>query len=271
MTKLSVVETLQIDLVNVWSAQKTGIRPFQVIVYMGKTMLARIGLSIAIAAGALLGTSAISNDTAEARYFDRASGTWMDKKPVTVKRRLDQRKVPSRFKRRVVNIRTSEAPGTVIIHTDKKFLYYVKNARQAIRYGVGVGREGFGWNGEVAIKRKVEWPTWTPPKEMIERERENGRELPASMPGGIENPLGARALYLYKGNQDTLYRIHGTNQPWSIGLNLSSGCIRMENKDVEHLYELTKIGTKVVVIGPGEDPSKYLYGRGNPLASILKF
>lgn len=235
-------------------------------------MFTRIGLSIAIAAGALLGASALTINTAEARYFDSARGVWMDENPNVVKRRLDQRKVPDKYKRRVVSIRTNQEPGTIIIHTDKKFLYYVKNANQAIRYGVGVGREGFGWNGEVAIKRKVEWPTWTPPKEMIQREREQGRELPASMPGGIDNPLGARALYLYKGNQDTLYRIHGTNQPWSIGLNLSSGCIRMENKDVEHLYELANIGTKVIVIGPGEDASQYIQGGGlgKPFISLFK-
>ena len=230
-------------------------------------MFTRIGLSIAIAAGAFLGASAISTDEAAARYFNPSTGSWQDE-PL-VKRRIDQRKVPSKFKRRVVNLRTTEAPGTVIIHTDKKFLYYVKSRNRAIRYGVGVGREGFGWNGEVKIRRKVEWPTWTPPKEMIERERAEGRELPPRMEGGIENPLGARALYLYEGNRDTLYRIHGTNQPWSIGLNLSSGCIRMNNKDVEHLYEKVDVGTKVVVIGPGDNAAQYIRGASNPFASIF--
>jgi len=238
---------------------------------MGNEMITRIGLTLAIAVGAFIGANLLTTSPAEARYFDRATGTWMDKNPNIVKRRLDQRKVPSKFKRRNVNVRTNLEPGTIVIHTDEKFLYYINGKNKAIRYGVGVGREGFGWNGEVNIKRKVEWPSWTPPKEMIERERLEGRELPARMEGGIENPLGARALYLYKGNQDTLYRIHGTNQPWSIGLNLSSGCIRMENKDVEHLYERAGLGTRVLVVGPGEDVSKYLSaGFGNPFAGIFK-
>lgn len=231
-------------------------------------MFTRIALSVAIAASAFIGVSAFSASDAEAKkYFDINSGTW--KKEAPVKRRLDQRKVPNKFKRRNVTVNTTQAPGTVIIHTDEKFLYYITGKNKAIRYGVGVGREGFGWNGEVSIKRKVEWPTWTPPAEMRVRERAQGRELPISMKGGIENPLGARALYLYKGNQDTLYRIHGTNQPWSIGLNLSSGCIRMENKDVEHLYERAKVGTKVVVIGPGENASAYIKPQFNPFAALF--
>ncbi|MGB7285908.1 MAG: L,D-transpeptidase [Salaquimonas sp.] len=230
-------------------------------------MFTRIALSFVIAAGTFVGANSLSLSDAEARYFDINSGMWKEGEPV--KRRLDQRKVPQKFKRRNVNIKTSQEPGTIIIHTDEKFLYYITGKNKAIRYGVGVGREGFGWNGEVAIKRKVEWPTWTPPAEMRERERAEGRELPASMEGGIENPLGARALYLYKGNQDTLYRIHGTNQPWSIGLNLSSGCIRMENKDVEHLYERAKIGTKVVVIGPGQSAAAYINPVNNPFARLF--
>ena len=121
-----------------------------------------------------------------------------------------------------------------------------------MRYGVGVGREGFTWKGNATIRRKAKWPTWTPPAEMRAREAKKGIILPVTQKGGIDNPLGARALYLYQGNRDTLYRIHGTNQPWSIGLNLSSGCIRMLNKDVEHLYEEVKLNSKVVVIGPGQ-------------------
>lgn len=230
-------------------------------------MFTRIGLSLVVALGTFIGANALTATDAQARYFDINSGRWIDGEPV--KRRIDQRKVPEKFKRRTVSIKTDLAPGTVIIHTDEKFLYYVSGKNKAIRYGVGVGREGFGWNGEVAIKRKAEWPTWTPPAEMRARERAEGRELPISMEGGIENPLGARALYLYKGNQDTMYRIHGTNQPWSIGLNLSSGCIRMNNKDVEHLYELTSIGTKVIVIGPGENPSKYFTPVNNPFMALF--
>ncbi|MCP4382984.1 MAG: L,D-transpeptidase, partial [Hyphomicrobiales bacterium] len=107
---------------------------------------------------------------------------------------------------------------------------------------------GFGWNGTVKVGRKAEWPTWTPPPEMIARERKRGRVLPAQMKGGIRNPLGARALYLYQGGHDTIYRIHGTSEPWTIGLNVSSGCIRLLNKDVIDLYKRTKVGAKVVVL-----------------------
>ena len=234
---------------------------------MGKKMLTRRSCVTALAVGTILGTGTLKSSDAEARYFDTATRRWVEGEPVRL--RLDQRKVPAKFKRRNVNISTSQEPGTVVIHTDEKFLYYITGRNKAIRYGVGVGREGFGWNGEVAIRRKTEWPVWIPPQEMIQRERENGRELPPRMEGGPENPLGARAMYLYKGKQDTLYRIHGTNQPWSIGLNLSSGCIRMMNQDVEDLYERVDIGTKVIVIGPGEDATPYINAPKNPLAAIF--
>ena len=115
---------------------------------------------------------------------------------------------------------------------------------KAIRYGVGVGREGFSWKGQATVGRKQEWPDWHPPKEMRLRQP----ELPEKMPGGPENPLGARALYLFEGNRDTLYRIHGTAEPWSIGTNVSSGCIRMLNEEVIDLYLRTPIGTRVVVL-----------------------
>lgn len=202
------------------------------------------------------------------RYFDYATHTWVDYDPA---KRMRYRKPPSRkYNRRTVSISTNQPPGTIIIDTDKKFLFYVTGNNRATRYGVGVGREGFGWNGSVKIKRKVEWPTWTPPPEMRRRERANGVILPASMKGGIDNPLGARAMYLFRGGADTMYRIHGTNQPWTIGLNMSSGCIRMMNKDVEHLYSRAKIGTKVVVIGPGRNSSRiYTQGGLNAFTNIF--
>ncbi|MDP9835378.1 lipoprotein-anchoring transpeptidase ErfK/SrfK [Neorhizobium huautlense] len=162
--------------------------------------------------------------------------------------------VPEKFKRRMVRFATNEAPGTIIVDTNNKFLYLVEGNNRATRYGIGVGREGFGWSGEVKIGRKAEWPTWTPPAEMRAREARRGIKLPVTMKGGPDNPLGARAMYLYKGGRDTIFRIHGTNQPWSIGLNLSSGCIRLMNKDVEHLYARAAVGAKVVVIGPGSKP-----------------
>lgn len=136
-----------------------------------------------------------------------------------------------------------EQPGTIVIDTAKRFLYLVQPGGQARRYGVGVGKQGFSWKGSQRISRKAEWPTWTPPREMIARERKKGRILPARMQGGVNNPLGARALYL----GSTLYRIHGTNQPWTIGKALSSGCIRMRNEDVTDLYDRVPVGTRVVV------------------------
>ncbi len=136
------------------------------------------------------------------------------------------------------------APGTIVVDTRRHYLYHVEPGGRAMRYGVGVGKEGFGWSGTHRITRKAEWPTWTPPAEMIVRERAKGRILPARMEGGEANPLGARALYL----GSTLYRIHGTNQPWTIGQSVSSGCIRMRNEDVIDLYERVGVGTRVVVL-----------------------
>ncbi|MCA0277873.1 MAG: L,D-transpeptidase [Proteobacteria bacterium] len=137
----------------------------------------------------------------------------------------------------------AEQPGTIIIDTTENFLYLVEAGGQARRYGVGTGKPGFEWSGTHKVSSKREWPDWRPPAEMIARERAKGRVLPAMMQGGPENPLGARALYL----GSTLYRIHGTNQPWTIGGAVSSGCIRMRNEDVMDLYERVPVGTKVVV------------------------
>ncbi len=139
-----------------------------------------------------------------------------------------------------------EAPGSIVVDPDERFLYLVGNDGDAMRYGVGVGREGFGWHGNAAVRRKAEWPTWTPPREMIMRQPEL-REYASGMPGGLENPLGARAMYLYQGDRDTMYRIHGTNEPESIGTQVSSGCIRLINQDVIDLYRRVPVGTRVVV------------------------
>jgi len=165
---------------------------------------------------------------------------------------LSKKQVAAKFKRTKVRFVTDQAPGTIIVDTNNKFLYFVEGKDRATRYGIGVGREGFGWSGVVKVGRKAEWPGWTPPAEMRRREAKKGHILPTFQPGGEDNPLGARALYLYnKSGHDTAFRIHGTNQPWSIGLNLSSGCIRMMNHDVEHLYARAGVGTKVIVVGPG--------------------
>ena len=161
-----------------------------------------------------------------------------------------KRKAKSGYRgKRKVSYRTNEKPGTIIVNTRERALYYVLKNNKAIRYGVGVGRQGFTWKGSATIKRKAEWPAWHPPEEMRQRElKKYGRKLPKRMPGGPKNPLGARALYLFQGNRDTLYRIHGTNNPSSIGAAQSSGCIRLLNEEVIDLYRRTRIGAKVVVI-----------------------
>ena len=143
------------------------------------------------------------------------------------------------FKRTAVLYRTSEPPGTIIISTKDRHLYLIQGGGRALRYGIGVGREGFQWQGLLNITRKAEWPDWTPPPEMIARQP----YLPRFMAGGPGNPLGARAMYL--GN--TVYRIHGTNQPDTIGTAISSGCFRLVNADVSDLYERVPVGTKVIV------------------------
>ena len=145
-----------------------------------------------------------------------------------------------RFSKQVVSYSGREKPGTVVIDTPQRYLYLVQPGGQAIRYGIGVGRPGFTWAGTKSITRKSEWPDWRPPEEMLRRRP----DLPQFMAGGPNNPLGARAMYL----GSSLYRIHGSNEPWTIGQAVSSGCIRMRNEDVIDLYERVKVGTQVVVI-----------------------
>ena len=147
----------------------------------------------------------------------------------------------------VVEFETPEKRGTVIVNTPEFALYHIIGNETAIRYGVAVGREGFDWAGIAEVGRKVEWPMWTPPASMIVR-RPELEQWRYGMPGGPENPLGARAIYLFDGARDTLFRIHGTNEPESIGTAASSGCIRMLNEEVSELYESVHIGTKVIVI-----------------------
>lgn len=147
--------------------------------------------------------------------------------------------LPAALRRQVVFYRTSEAPGTIIVQTSERFLYVVQGNNRALRYGIGVGRDGFQWSGLLRITRKAEWPDWNPPPEMIARQP----YLPRFMAGGPGNPLGARALYL----GDTVYRIHGTNQPQTIGQSISSGCFRLVNSDVTDLYDRVPVGTKVIV------------------------
>jgi lipoprotein-anchoring transpeptidase ErfK/SrfK len=148
--------------------------------------------------------------------------------------------LPARLRRQIVSYATREAPGTLIIDTPNTYLYYVLGGGQAIRYGIGVGRDGFTWSGVQTVTKKAEWPDWTPPPEMIARQP----YLPRQMAGGPGNPLGARAMYL----GGTVYRIHGTNAPGTIGTHVSSGCIRLTNEDVTDLYSRVNVGTKVIVL-----------------------
>jgi lipoprotein-anchoring transpeptidase ErfK/SrfK len=147
--------------------------------------------------------------------------------------------IDPRYLKQEVAYTGSEKPGTVIINTNDKFLYLVQDGGRALRYGIGVGRPGFTWSGVHHVSQKREWPDWTPPADMLRRRP----DLPRHMEGGPDNPLGARAMYL----GSTLYRIHGSNEPWTIGTQVSSGCIRMRNEDVIDLYSRVKVGAKVIV------------------------
>jgi lipoprotein-anchoring transpeptidase ErfK/SrfK len=155
-------------------------------------------------------------------------------------------KVPMKYRRQAVRYDTNEKPGTIVVDTGAKFLYFVMGGGKAMRYGIGVGKEGFEWNGTARIALKREWPVWTPPPAMIKR-RPDLAKWAGGMPGGPQNALGARALYLYNKGGDTGYRLHGTPEWWSIGKAMSSGCIRMINQDVIDLYSRADVGAKVIV------------------------
>ncbi len=171
--------------------------------------------------------------------------------PITA---VDVRQIPREYWRQMVDDPTGERPGTLVVDTPNRFTYLVREGGKALRYGVGVGREGFSWSGEARIGMKRQWPTWTPPAEMIARQPEletyrNGMEP------GLDNPLGARALYIFEGGRDTLYRLHGTNEPRSIGRAVSSGCIRLINQDIIDLYNRVPVGTRIVVIPDPDAPA----------------
>jgi lipoprotein-anchoring transpeptidase ErfK/SrfK len=170
------------------------------------------------------------------RLFDRMNSSTDTRVPTSG----PYARIPKIYQRQQVRFETAEAPGTILVDTSDHFLYLVLGDGRALRYGIGVARDGFEWSGTHRVTRKAEWPGWTPPAEM--RRRQPG--LPTFMPGGPTNPLGARALYL----GSTLYRIHGTAEPWTIGTDVSSGCIRMVNDDVIDLYERVSVGAKVVVL-----------------------
>ncbi len=170
--------------------------------------------------------------------------------------------LPETYQRHIVSWHRKEMPGSIVIDSDARYLYYVLPGGKAIRYGVAVGEEAMAWSGVARVERMTEWPSWTPTPG--ERER---LDVPAYVGPGPQNPMGARAMYLYEGNKDTLYRIHGTNQPEYIGQAISSGCIRMTNEDVIDLYKRVKPGTVVVVLAPHQGNSPYnprLASSGNP-------
>lgn len=188
---------------------------------------AAIGLSILLSVSLTMPSMA-------ARVYNADTNTWEE--PSVVKTR---NRGGSPIKRETIEYASNYKPGTIVIETGERRLYLVLEGGKAIRYGVGVGRDGFTWSGQHRITRKAEWPGWTPPPQM----RKRVPDLPAYMPGGPDNPLGARALYI----GSTLYRVHGTSEPWSIGQAVSSGCIRLTNEDVTDLYERVRVGALIVV------------------------
>jgi len=188
---------------------------------------------LAVALTALISLSTIAPVSA-ARVFNPDTSMW-EEASVAIQRN----KRGSPIKREVVAYDTKLKPGSIVIETSERRLYFVLPDGKAVKYGIGVGRDGFRWSGQHRITRTAEWPGWTPPAQM----RKRVPDLPAYMPGGPNNPLGARALYI----GSTLYRIHGTSEPWTIGQAVSSGCIRLTNEDVTDLYERVKVGALVVV------------------------
>lgn len=193
----------------------------------------KVKSAIAIALSFLM-SAAIAAPATAALVYDRNSGTWVEQSVLQPARRGS-----SAIKKQIVSYETRHKPGTIVIETGERRLYLVLEDGKAMKYGIGVGRDGFTWSGTHRITRKAEWPGWTPPPQM----RKRVPDLPAYMPGGPDNPLGARALYI----GSTLYRVHGTSEPWSIGQAVSSGCIRLTNDDVVDLYERVKVGATIVV------------------------
>lgn len=185
-------------------------------------------------------------DTAEAEYFDPDLLPPPESEIDYAVKPVDPSLIKSLYRRQMVEFDGSEQPGSIVVDPHEHFLYHVQGDGQAMRYGVGVGRAGFAWSGDAEIRMKRRWPRWVPPREMVDRDK-RAKKWVNGQPGGPENPLGARALYLFADGKDTLYRIHGTNEPGTIGKSVSSGCIRMLNEDVANLFDAVAIGTQVVV------------------------
>lgn len=191
-------------------------------------------------------TASSAPDAAEEQYFDPALLPPPESPVDFPIPRVSPSIISSRYRAQVVEFTGSEGRGSVVVDPENHFLYHVLAYGEARRYGVGVGRAGFAWSGDAVIAMKRRWPRWVPPRQMVDRDP-NARRWVNGQPGGPANPLGARALYLFANGKDTLYRIHGTNEPRSIGKSVSSGCIRMLNEDVAELFDAVDIGTKVIV------------------------
>jgi lipoprotein-anchoring transpeptidase ErfK/SrfK len=202
------------------------------------------GAALALAGAALWSTAAQSQTQSQMMAMSVESNAALAYQGVASDEAGVKAEAPARLRRQIVDYTSAEAPGTIIIDTPNTYLYFVLGGGKAVRYGIGVGREGFTWSGIKTIERKSEWPDWIPPTDMLQRQP----YLPRFMAGGPGNPLGARAMYL----SGTVYRIHGTNAPATIGKHVSSGCIRMANEDVIDLYSRTRVGTKVVVLPMGQ-------------------
>lgn len=200
--------------------------------------------SLTLAGCATTGDNRPVARTFDQYYLDMYAAMPNEKFPVPA---VDLTRLKPTHFRTEVDDPTGEKPGTIVVNTAERYLYLVEEGGKAIRYGVGIGREGFAWSGHGSINRKAEWPTWTPPAEMVARDP-NAAPWAKGMPGGIDNPLGARAMYIYTGGKDSLYRLHGSADPASIGEAVSSGCVRLINQDVIDLYSRVPVGTKVVVI-----------------------
>ncbi|WEX75984.1 L,D-transpeptidase [Sinorhizobium numidicum] len=207
--------------------------------FVASAVLAGATCSANAAGGGTITFASLDSNAAKTGWLKVLSEGGQPKAKTRARRDVNHSPIP----RELVAFQEDAAPGTIVVDNSERRLYHVLGRGIAMKYAISVGREGFLWTGTNAVSRKSEWPTWVPPEEMRAREAKKGKILPVSMKGGIDNPLGARAIYL----GSTIYRIHGTNQPSSIGKAMSSGCIRMANEDVEHLYANVSIGTKVIV------------------------
>jgi lipoprotein-anchoring transpeptidase ErfK/SrfK len=207
------------------------------------------GLPLTLAACAFPGDLFLSTGAISPSYAALYGALPDERFPIPA---LDLGQIDPKVLRRMVSFSGPFAPDTIVVQTARRHVYLVGEDGRAMRYGVGVGREGFEFDGEAVIARKAQWPRWTPTQDMIARDPARYAPWAGGMDPGLQNPLGARALYLFRNGRDTLYRLHGTNEPWSIGLAVSSGCIRLFNHDVIDLYERVPVNTRVVVLDPGD-------------------